>query len=164
MSLLTCKQSPIVFKSFSVVATLFLFSNLLPVHAEITVPLTAKTSQLWINDQWKKADIGAYDKNSVVFYSASSSIGVQRGLIRMKQGINEPEFRFQEWSNLDGKHIDERINLITLNKGRWHYGDHELEVGTSDISGTETWIRKEFPEKAVSEIVFLIFGLSSKQV
>lgn len=106
--------------------------------------LTVMSSTALINHQWKSVAVGTNNINSVVFYSAPSSVGNQRGVVRMRGGSANPEFRYQEWSNLDGPHVNERIDLVSISKGRWQFGEHQLEIGSIEISGTERWFTVNF--------------------
>ncbi len=108
------------------------------------VPLLVKQSDLIINHQWRAAPVGIADTSTVVFYSAASSFGAERGVARMRSGSTDFEFKFQEWSNLDGWHTEERINLLKLSKGRWSFGEHEVEVDSKEVSDTEQWISITF--------------------
>ncbi|HFD11310.1 MAG TPA: hypothetical protein ENJ32_02400 [Crenotrichaceae bacterium] len=101
------------------------------------------SSEAIINHRWKAVSVGP-DSTSVMFYSAPSSVGGQGGVVRMRGGSANPEFKFQEWSNLDGQHVNEQIHFVTLSTGRWQFGESELEVGTTELSGTERWITVNF--------------------
>lgn len=105
----------------------------------VVTPLSAMTAQMTIDHQWQGSPMSVDNAHSVLFYSAPSSVGKQPGVVRMRTSAEGSEFRFQEWSNLDGQHRKERIYLLKLNKGRWQYGEHELEVGSVSISGSEVW-------------------------
>lgn len=105
---------------------------------------TISTASAMINHQWKPVAVGSDDSDKVVFYSAPSSVGGQHGVVRMRMGFRGPEFRFQEWSNLDGVHVDERIGLVAISKGHWRFGNQQLEVGITEISGTEQWHTVKF--------------------
>jgi hypothetical protein len=96
------------------------------------------TSTANINHKWQPVSIGS--SRSVLFYPPPSNVGAQRGITRIRRGATTgTEIRFQEWSNLDGRHVDEHVGLIAISKGRWQFGKNELEVGTTHISGTEQW-------------------------
>lgn len=106
--------------------------------------ITSKT--LLINHQWRSTTDNniVSSANSVVFCSAPSSIGAQRGTARMRLNNSSAEFKFQEWSNLDGAHVDENMQLVRIDQGRWSSGDNQLEVGTTEISGTRQWKTIQF--------------------
>ncbi len=108
-------------------------------------PLKIKTSTVLINHQWKQVNTGSNNSNSVIFYSAPSSVGGQRGVVRMRGDSANPQFRFQEWSNYDGTHVDEQIGYVSINKGHWQTDQYQIEVGTTEISGTERWVTVNFP-------------------
>jgi len=102
-------------------------------------PLKIELSHGIINHQWTPVSINSSAGKSVIFYSAASSIGGQRGVVRMKSASTGYQFKFQEWSNLDGWHVNERIDLVAIPDGRWNLFDHEIAVGTTNVSGTEQW-------------------------
>ncbi len=78
-------------------------------------------------------------RSLVVFYSAPSNNGTQRGVARMRRTDSKTQFKFQEWSNLDGFHTNETINLIGIKSGQWKSANQQLEVGVSSINGTGVW-------------------------
>ena len=56
-----------------------------------------------------------------------------------------PEVRFAEWSYLDGVHGAETISTLVLAPGRHRLPDgSEWEVGTLELSGTDTWTSTSF--------------------
>ena len=100
-------------------------------------PFSARTSFALINHQWKPLSIPVDNPDTVVFYSAPSSIGGDRGVVRIRKGTSSYEGRFGEWTN--GPHVDERIDLITTTTGYWRTDNDQIEVGTALVSGTEQW-------------------------
>ena len=116
-------------------------SNFKPVN---NGPLTIHSSKALINHQWKQVTTGTTNPHTVIFYSAPSSVGGERGLVRMRGESTNPEFRFQEWFNLDGRHVNEQISFVSINKGHWQTDQYQIEVGTTEISGTERWFSVNF--------------------
>ncbi len=101
--------------------------------------ITVKTNTLLINHQWRSAHNLGSSSAPVVFFSAPSNNGPQRGVVRMKRADNSTQFKFQEWSNLDGVHTNEAINIVSFPQGNWSAGNTQIEVGRSDINGTGQW-------------------------
>jgi hypothetical protein len=97
------------------------------------------TSVLSVNHQWTSAGDYLNIPDSVLLFSAPTNIGKHRGVMRMRANSNGTEFRFQEWSNLDGRHAFETINIVSIPRGQWSLDDAQIEVGTSEISGTGRW-------------------------
>jgi hypothetical protein len=99
-----------------------------------------KTTSLSINHQWQSVD-ESFSLDSVLFYSAPTNFGKQRGVVRMRQQNNQAQFRFQEWSNLDGGHAFETINVVSVPTGTWSDLDNSriIKVGTVELSGTGQW-------------------------
>ncbi|MEE9425779.1 MAG: DUF6174 domain-containing protein, partial [Methylococcales bacterium] len=117
------------------------------------------TSSANINHKWQPVSIGS--SRSVLFYPPPSNVGAQRGITRIRRGATTgTEIRFQEWSNLDGRHLDEHIGLIAISKGRWQLGENELEVGTTHISGTEQWHTVNF-SKSFEHVPQVIVALQT---
>jgi hypothetical protein len=110
-----------------------------PIDTGNLTSLTVNTDSLLINHQWRPTKNIVNAANSVIFYSAPSSNGGQRGITRMRRKNNRIEFKFQEWSNLDGVHVNEVINLVSFPQGNWQDGNTQIEVGTTTISGTKQW-------------------------
>lgn len=102
-----------------------------------STPLSVEHIPLTINHQWKQGLADPDAINSVFLYSAPTHQGPDRGVVRMRRKNGFAELKLQEWSNLDGWHGNETIDLIKLNKGRWAYGDVEIEVNTRNMSGLE---------------------------
>lgn len=101
--------------------------------------INVKTANLSVNHQWQQADQLGSSNDSVVFFSAPTNNGAQRGVARMRRVGNRTEFRFQEWSNLDGHHTNETIQAASFPIGNWHSENTRIEVGQSSISGTRQW-------------------------
>jgi hypothetical protein len=97
------------------------------------------TDSLLINHQWWSASHTFNADNSVIFYSAPSRNGGDRGVARMRLIDNGAEFKFQEWSNLDGFHTNESIDLVIAPQGNWSNDTTQIEVGTALVSGTRRW-------------------------
>lgn len=106
--------------------------------------VTVKTDSLSINHQWRSADNSFNAHQSVIFFSAPSSHGGQRGVARMRQHNGVTEFKFQEWSNLDGIHTDETINLVSIQPGHWKTDGNQIEVGRAKINNTGHWTTIRF--------------------
>jgi hypothetical protein len=98
-----------------------------------------QTETQTINHKWRSASDTLNAADLVMFYSAPSNNGAQRGVVRMRRANGDTQFRFQEWSNLDGSHINEAINLIGIQQGQWASAKQQLEVGVSSINGTGRW-------------------------
>jgi hypothetical protein len=101
--------------------------------------ISVETDSMLINHQWRTAASRFATQDSVLFFSAPTNNGVQRGVVRMRRTSNGSEFIFQEWSNLDGLHANESIHLISFPQGSWSAGNTQIEVGVADISGTRQW-------------------------
>lgn len=101
--------------------------------------IIVNTHSLLINHQWRPANQANSTSDSVHFFTAPSNNGAQRGVTRMRRSNNSAEFRFQEWSNLDGYHTNETINIASFPRGSWSSGNNKIEVGMSNVSGTKQW-------------------------
>ncbi|MCH9699684.1 MAG: beta-propeller domain-containing protein [Gammaproteobacteria bacterium] len=114
----------------------YLISDFKKINSE---SFSAKTSVAMINHQWKSLSIPIDNPDTVVFYSAPSSVGSDRGVVRLRKGVSSYEGRFGEWTNHNGVHVDELIHLITTTTGYWRFENNQIEVGTAQVSGTEQW-------------------------
>jgi hypothetical protein len=109
--------------------------------------IVIKTDAVLINHQWRAVDDAFNSSDAVIFYSAPSSNGAQRGVARMRRINNgRPEFKFQEWSNLDGFHANETINVVSIQQGQWQTENTRIEVGLTDINGTGQWKTIQFAQ------------------
>lgn len=106
---------------------------------DISNALPIITGKQAINHKWQLANKAFNRKDTVIFFSAPTINGAQRGIARMRKTAGGTQFRFQEWGNLDGRHTNETIKIIGMPTGEWLSDNNQIEVGLTKISGTGHW-------------------------
>lgn len=114
---------------------------------DISNALPIITGKQAINHKWQLANKAFNRRDTVIFFSAPTINGAQRGIARMRKTAGGTQFRFQEWSNLDGRHTNETIKIIGMPTGKWLSNDNQIEVGVTEISGTGRWKTIRFASK-----------------
>jgi hypothetical protein len=101
--------------------------------------ISINTETMSITHQWQSVSNQLTTDNRVLFFSAPTNHGAQRGVARMRHSGNGAEFKFQEWSNLDGFHKNETIHIASFPQGSWSANNTQIEVGTATVRGTRQW-------------------------
>ena len=113
-------------------------------HAGNLNTISINTETLSITHQWQSVGNQFNTDNRVLFFSAPTNHGTQRGVARMRRTDTSAEFKFQEWSNLDGVHNNETIHIASFPQGSWNADNTQIEVGTATVSGTRQWTTIDF--------------------
>ena len=112
-----------------------------------TNSLTALTGQLVVDSAWKAVALSGFT-DPVVIAGVATDNETDPGVIRVRNVTTTSlELRFEEWAYLDGNHARELAPYLVLEKGRYLLPDGSAwEVGTFNLSGTQTWAAQTFSQ------------------
>ncbi|MCM8538012.1 MAG: zinc-dependent metalloprotease [Lentisphaeraceae bacterium] len=94
---------------------------------------------------WNSVQLSQSFKNPVIVFSPLTKNGYQPAQIRVKN-VEESSFEWQieEWSNLDGYHIAEKIDYIVLEAGTYQLQNNRTLIAGNTVS-SDKFSSKSFP-------------------
>ncbi len=113
--------------------------------AELTGIQVAQTT---IDHTWQSVSLPFAFEDPVVIAGPPTFHGRQPGVVRLRNVSGSGfEARFQEWAYLDGRHVDEDVDHLVLERGRHVMPDGSIwEAGTFPLGGTGVWQPESFSE------------------
>jgi hypothetical protein len=118
-----------------------------PLTPDTTAGFAARTGQLVVDSTWKAVTLSGFT-DPVVMAGVVTDNETDPGVIRVRNvSATNVELRFEEWAYLDGTHARELAPYLVLEKGRHVLPDGSVwEVGTFNLSGTQTWAAQTFSQ------------------
>lgn len=119
--------------------------NLIPTSA-VGLGARAAVGHVDLNHNWRRVSFPQAFADPVVIAGPPSFKGTDPAVVRLSDvAFDGFDVRLQEWSYLDGSHVDETLSYLVTNAGRITMSDGTIiEAGTFELSGAGAWSAKTF--------------------
>jgi hypothetical protein len=105
-----------------------------------------ETGELKVTDGWHRVGFAVTFKDPVVIAKAFSNNHTDPSVVRIRNVDPEGfEIRIQEWDYLDGKHPEESVGYLVMNRGLHHLPDGTAIIADRlETDRTNTFLSKSF--------------------
>ncbi len=116
------------------------------VSEEDNSPFNIEVGEVAVNSEWATVNINSSFKNPVVVAGPPSSTDPEPCVVRL-QNISATgfEIRLEEWGYLDGRHTEENVSYIVMERGHFILPDG-THVEAGNFSGTTNFVNNVFKE------------------
>ena len=138
--------------------------NISVVPDEETSPFNIEVGEVAVNSEWATVKINSSFINPVVVAGPPSSTDSDPCVVRL-QNISATgfEIRLEEWGYLDGRHTEENVSYIVMERGHFTLPDG-THVEAGNFSGTVNFANNVFKETFNSNPIVLTTVASSNEV